>query len=465
MSNKSNKQMVKRTLPAVILASLLAGCSLGGGQDAKTLDENATVPLKVMYYDTRSFFQQYGMLFSAMYPNVDVEVISTSSISYDPEKDRNEEMKTFMEEHNPDVIMLSIDQLKDLAADGRLYDLETLIGQDQYDLEGIIPGVVDYIRDLGEGKLYGLAPNFYSQAVYYNKDLFDQYGIPYPTDRMSWDELLQLAVRFPAEEGSSNRIHGLRVGYNSSLYRLANYIGSTENLSVVDNDNNQVTINTEAWKQVFETARNALSSGTLYVEEPYQPATSSTYEDFLLSDPFISGKIAMVIDGHYLYTKIKEVRETLQDKGVQNWDLVTVPVDPKTPDFSNDMRVHQLFAVNANAENVQAAWDFIKYIHSEEYARIASKGGNSGNLPIRTRYINDDEGRNIEAFYSLKPHQSAMYRDFSNIPQSFYMQFEGMAESELQSVMDGSLTLPEALENIQFSGQEMLINLQNAEQK
>lgn len=29
------------------------------------------------------------------------------------------------------------------------------------------------------------------------------YGIPYPKDQMTWEEVIQLAKRFPAEEGVS----------------------------------------------------------------------------------------------------------------------------------------------------------------------------------------------------------------------------------------------------------------------
>ncbi|MDG0873339.1 extracellular solute-binding protein [Paenibacillus thiaminolyticus] len=52
--------------------------------------------------------------------------------------------------------------------------------------------------------MYGLSPTFVSSAVYYNKDLFEQYGVTPPQDKMTWEQLLDLAARFPVE-GSPRR--------------------------------------------------------------------------------------------------------------------------------------------------------------------------------------------------------------------------------------------------------------------
>lgn len=58
--------------------------------------KNEVSTLKVMYYDEGQFFQHYGMLFSAIYPNVDIQVVSTQELynnqggaegeEFDPEK-------------------------------------------------------------------------------------------------------------------------------------------------------------------------------------------------------------------------------------------------------------------------------------------------------------------------------------------------------------------------------------------
>jgi len=68
------------------------------------------------------------------------------------------------------------------------------------------------LRERGVGgKLYGLAPTFNSKALFYNVDLFGEYGIDPPTDSMSWEEVLNLARRFPKDGDPETKAYGLTV--------------------------------------------------------------------------------------------------------------------------------------------------------------------------------------------------------------------------------------------------------------
>ena len=70
--------------------------------------------------------------------------------------------------------------------------------------------------------------DFYSQAIFYNKDMFNKYGIPLPEDRMSWEKkLFELAQRFPTDGAKDKRVYGLSFGYNSDVFQLSSMIGGT----------------------------------------------------------------------------------------------------------------------------------------------------------------------------------------------------------------------------------------------
>lgn len=173
----------------IIFASALillfaAGCTgkgIGDKPALKELGKDDQAVIKVMYYDERSFFSQYGSLFLAKYPNIDVQVVS-NQINYSPNTDMNKVFETFIEDEKPDVLMLSADQYEKFAGNGMLYDLDTVISQDKFDIQNIMPSIIEFLKAKGNGKLYGLAPNFYSQAIFYNKNLFDVNGVPYPQD-------------------------------------------------------------------------------------------------------------------------------------------------------------------------------------------------------------------------------------------------------------------------------------------
>src|SRR5690606_2756831 len=105
------------------------------------------------------------------FPNIELEVISTES-AFSAE-DPAAEMMRIVEEQQPDVLYLSEEEYALLAQDGTLYDLDAVVKQDQFDLDSFQPAVIDLLKAHGGGKLYGLSANFSSQALYYNKDLFD----------------------------------------------------------------------------------------------------------------------------------------------------------------------------------------------------------------------------------------------------------------------------------------------------
>jgi multiple sugar transport system substrate-binding protein len=439
---------------AVGVSFVLSGCSLVGGDSGKSEEPSA---LKVMYYDERSFYSQLGMLYSALHPEVDITVVTNQNqnASADPKADMNALFDKFIEKEQPDIIMLSPDQLTKYAADGKLLDLDTMTEDEKFNKETLIPGLLDYMKEMGGGKLYGLSPSFYSQVIFYNKDMFNKYGIPLPEDRMSWEKVFELAQRFPTDGAKDKRVYGLSFGYNSDVYQLGSMLGSSQNLSMVNAATKQVTINTPAWKKIFETTIKGLKSGSFYTEDPNGSSTN-TYEEYLLRDPFISGKLAMKIEGAYLMGQIKEAQTAIKDKGIQNWDMVTMPVDPQNPDKSTSMSFGQIFAINAKSVNADAAKEFIRYITSEEYARVTSKI-QDGSFPVRTKYLEDKDNHNMKAFYSLKPAQSSLYKDYEKLPQNFFMQFMSIAQQELKSAFDGTKSIDDALAAAQTKGQQALI--------
>mgnify|MGYP001274487482 CR=1 FL=1 len=430
----------------LVLALLTAACSSGGTREEAG---GEPVTLKVMYWNDQSFHSDYGMLYYAMNPNVEFEVASTAKIRLSEGDNYKDKLDEFIREEKPDILMLDLEQYEEYAADGRLVSLESYLTRDKVDLDGFVPGLIELMRSKGGGEVYGLTPYFASQAVYYNKDLFDRYGIDYPTDRMSWEELLHLAARFPSDGSGEDRVYGLNIGYYTDLFQFGQRIGMTLGLREINPADMRVLVDSDSWARVYEMALDALRSGALYkVEAADFEGGYDSYDEYLLRDPFISGKAAMTIDGLYMMQQIREAQEYVPDKAVKNWDLVTVPVDPANPDYTNDISFYNIFAINAESMSRDAAWDFIRYIHSDDYARVMSKVL-SGTIPVRTKSIRDDEGRNLAAFYLLKPTGTNMYADYADLPDEFFMQYYTIGTEEMQAVTEDRKTVAEALASMQ----------------
>ncbi|NQX59961.1 ABC transporter substrate-binding protein [Paenibacillus qinlingensis] len=440
------------TFPLTI--SLVTGCSLGSSSNEKM---NEHVKLRIMHESEEGFYQQYGMLFSALYPDIELEVVSAGNLKAEQGQTYQELISTFVNRNNPDILLLDSTQYAKMSAEGRLMDLELLTKKDKFDEDQLIPGVMDYLREKGGGKLNGLPTEFYSTAVYYNKDLFDKYGISYPKNKMSWDELILLASRFPTDE-KDKRMYGLKMGEGQeNLFQLGDTIGRTRGLSYVNSLTKQITINTESWNEVYETALKAFKSNAIYHEDPPTTNGPVTMEEFLLRDPFIAGKVAMTIDGSTLMETIKQAQRTAPDKAVSHWDMVTMPVNPQEPDYGVTA-FYPILAINSKSSNVEAAKTFINYIHSKDYVRVLAKAKRGGGLPIRKEFIKDDQGHHMEAFYELKPSlaENDTYKDFDKLPEDFIEQFNVLADRELQASSEGKVSIHEALDSLQSKTQAAL---------
>jgi multiple sugar transport system substrate-binding protein len=442
------------------LSIVLAGCSSNGSTNSdtavmKALGKDEKVTIKVMYYDERNFFQQYGNLFISKFPNVDIEVISNQGI-YGEGKDPEKEFDKLIDEKKPDVLMLDINRYEKMATDGKLLGLDPVIKKDKFDIENISPAITDILRSKGNGTLYGLSPTFYSSVLFYNKDLFEQNGVELPRDQMSWSEVLELAKRFPTTGDEAKRIYGFfQNNYGpTSFYQFASMIGGVEKLSLADPETLTVTLDTEDWKRVFQTSLDALNSKAINSEPANNNNMAMTYEDSLKRDYFVSGRAAMTLGSYNTIDQIKQAKAQIKDYQEFNWDVVTIPVDPKNPDVTTSgFGLYELFAINAQSTEQRAAWEFVKYLNSDEFARVMSRS--TQQLLSRTSYIKEMEGHNLEAFFKLKA-DTTPYLDYAKMPPNFFQSIFQIIDGEMKPVLEGKKSLDEVMPIIQAKGQEAM---------
>ncbi|MFB6366362.1 ABC transporter substrate-binding protein [Paenibacillus elgii] len=451
------------------VAVLIAGCNSNSGGEAKPsktlkeLGKDEKASIKVLFWDKNYFFQQYGNMFSAKFPNIDVQVVSMQNVLMG-DKDPSEALQKLVEEEKPDVLLLdSSDTFEKWVNDGKLYQLDDVIRQDKFDIENILPSVVEQIKAKGNGNIYGLTPSFSSQALFYNKDLFEKHGVPLPKNKMTWDEVLDLAKRFPKDGQGDNRIYGFADSgsYFSDkkqvAYQMMSTMGKTRGLSVVDPDKGAVTIQSDGWKEALLATVEALKSGAVFAgsNEQFDPSKPMT-DDPMKKDLFATGRVAMTVESSYMFSSLQRTKEMLKDVTPVNWDIVTVPVDPKNPEVSNAISLSSLFAVNANSSNPRAAWELVKFINSEEIAKLLTKS-EDGTLLSRTAYVKEREGRSMEPFYMLKMSEHSLYKNSSKIPSGFYQSYYELAENEVISVVEGKKSAEDALKTMQEKGQEFYI--------
>lgn len=451
----------KLVILLLTITSMLSGC-LGEKSVLEQLEEGKG-KIKVLYYSEESFYQQYGNYFNVKFPDIEFEVVSSEEM-YANRKDGEPfdyeaEMKKFLEKHKPDVLFLDDSSFETYAKDGKLYNLEEIIAQEKFDLEGYMPGLVDMIRAKGNGTLYGLAPYFYTNVLYYNRALFKEHNIEPPRNKMSWQEVIDLSKRFIGIGSGDNQVFGLYQEYGD-VERIMDNIVSTSGLKLVDQKGEKLLINSDGWKKAITLATDAVRSKAVYIP----PRDNGGENGRMMSvgdNAFMKGKAAMIVESTWYARQLKDRYRFDKETKQIDWDIVTAPVDPATPEESGNVFLSEIYAIAADSPNKRAAWEFVKFVNGTEMAKAASRTL-SGQLPTRNQFFKEIDGRSTEPFYMLKP-KSNTERYNKNIPMEFYEPYSQLLRKALQDIIDNKKSVNEAVAELEAKGQAELVKAREAE--
>ena len=437
---------------SVMLIGIPAVFSAGKQVSAHSVNESDTKrTLKVLYWNEDDFKRTYGDLFSKKYPNTNIEVVAPAGM--EAIKDYN----GAIQKYSPDLVMLPPYEYQQMSKDKKLVDLEPFIKRDKYDTTTLYPGLLDELKEQGAGKLYGLSPKVDSYALLYNADLFKKYNVKAPSDGTTWEEILNLAKKFPTKGDKNSRIWGLS-SFGSS--NLVMDIARTEGLTYMDPSTLKATANTTAWKNAYRLASEATKSGVL------DERISLSGKSYLESSSFIMGRSAMIV------APISQLQSLQAAKsGVKNYKSFTLGIAAgpaaKDRESTGNVFINEIFAIPAGASHVDAAWDFIKYFNGEDYATEYYKPNSSNNsigAPL-SRMIKEYSGYKLDAFYKLKPNLNSSITSYvlMNKSPNFELKFRSILLKELTQVVNGKKTIDKATAAIQSSTQAVADKLKKAQ--
>ncbi|WP_268626875.1 extracellular solute-binding protein [Paenibacillus alvei] len=442
----------KMGIMLLIIMSLVSGCF--GRESEQESVNKVKGTIRVVYQDESAFNRDYGQLFKLKQPDIDVEVVSKSELYSkigDPDFDFEKESQKLLDKYKPDVLLLDETSFKEFAQGGKLYAIDGVIKRDRYDVEGFMPGLTDRIKAMGKGTLYGLSPSIDTTVLYYNRDLFKEHNIEPPRNQMSWKEFFELATSISNAGGTDKHLYALAQEYggaDSLMYEIASSTG----LRLFDTKGEQLLINSEGWKGAIQQATDAVRSKALYIP----PANKGPQPIEPEKGLFFTGKAAMKLGRPW---DLAHLRNKKAEK--INWDVVTAPIDPATPDETGNITIHEIYAIAADSGNKEAAWELVKFINGADMAKVAARTtvGMIPTIPSRPEYFKELDGRSTEAFYALKPKElsalDALWGN-KNVPDDFNSSFRLLLSEALQSIIDNKKSVDEAVNELQTKGQEAL---------
>jgi multiple sugar transport system substrate-binding protein len=248
----------------------------------------------------------------------------------------------------PDLIMappLNILPFKDL---GLYYNVEELVTRHKFDLNRIKPEYLESIK-VGSFAEYLVGLPIYNNGfgLFYNKDLFDRFGVTYPKDGMTWEEIRGLAVKLTRTENGVT-YYGI---HPNSVFWGAYQLG----LPFIDTTNNKSMFQSQGWKDLFQMWQQLYSSNGTVLPKTLAPVKG-----------FQDGQIAMTMG-------YSSILETMVKQKELNWDIVTYPVNPAAPGIGQRVDSYNL-VVTSQSKVKDAAFRVIEVILSEEVQTTLSKG-------------------------------------------------------------------------------------------
>ena len=187
----------------------------------------------------------------------------------------------------PDVFWMHSNTAQMYMENNILLDLTDYISKDSsVDMSKYYEGVKNlYTRS--DGKIYALPKDHDTIALLYNKAIFDKYGVDYPTDDWTWEDMYEAAKKITEE--SKGDVYGMAMNTSNNQDGWYNLIYSYGG-KVITDDHKGTTIGSAEAKAGMEMMRKLLTVGAP------QSVVAETGTDSL----FMSSKCAMITQGSWM---------------------------------------------------------------------------------------------------------------------------------------------------------------------
>ncbi|MDC7236801.1 MAG: sugar ABC transporter substrate-binding protein [Sphaerochaetaceae bacterium] len=257
----------------------------------------------------------------------------------------NQKLMTQMAAKNPpDILDVSVIYKDQYISNNYLMDMTPYM--EDFDFIPYYGAMLDSYRK--DGKIYGFPNGCTSIAVYYNKALFDEAGLEYPTSdwskSMNWDQFLQ-TVTLLTKDDSGNKQYGFSTTFEIGW--LLPLIWQ-HNARFISEDGTKCAINTKEGIEALEYVQSIM----------FDNNASPSYSELKSLGPadlFKAGKLATFMDGDWWMGYFSDIEDF-------EWGVAALPQDERSvTGFYIDG-----WAIANRAKNPKDAAEVIKYFASKE---------------------------------------------------------------------------------------------------
>ena len=425
-TTKKLKRMV-----AGVLASLMA---MSGTANICAADTEENVHLSMAFWAEQSEIDRLDQLleiWKADHPNVTLDYTYCAGPDY-PTKLQ----VWFSSGKAPDVIRMSRDIFSPFASEDLFADLTPYL--EASGSEGCWEESLLDIFDF-DGELLSLPYMYSNYVIAYNKDIFDEANLEYPTADWTETEFVELAKTLTSGEGPE-KTYGMWFG--GWVCELVRALYGEPKMYDTENMVMQAT-NNEKFKAAFQLLGDLHKDGYCSNEVTKTTTTGG----------FVTGKYAMSIaQTGDIASYQKQIGDNFK------WDIVELPIS-ETYDtrWNTNMRL-QGFGMSKTTEHPELAYDLIEYMTTNYEVQKAVDEDGVG-IPALTEYLESEEFKtnyggglayNKEAFVNMAKVGTSW--EYAGI----WADINDTLTSEFNAYITGATDIDTALDNLQKKGEAVI---------
>jgi multiple sugar transport system substrate-binding protein len=362
--------------------------------------------------DETKLYEQARDAFQERYPQIKIEIVQTAGFI-----DFIQKLNTLAAgNQSPDVIMMGGEWVPVFAEQGVFQPLDPFIEKTPgFSEQDYLPAVMEGLGYKGE--LWGLPKDVNVNALYYNKNAFDEAGLDYPNADWTWDHLLSAAQTLTKRSGG--RVE--RYGFAAPAPWTFIWQNGGE---VFDRDiePTRVLINEPAAVQALEFYFG-LSS------EYHVSPTPAEVQQTPLVDLFAAGRLAMFQEGRGPTIPFKRIRDF-------GWGIAPLPHQKVRATILNWAG----WCLSSQSKAPEAAWTFIQWLASDEGERIFVQGGNA--LPGVLSLVDDPDLGVEQAFTESMDYARPSFTS------SKFAQIYPVLTAEVQGIATGETSVTEVTQSL-----------------
>ena len=386
----------KRLISAVLVCGMVAGLTLGSSISAAADYSVSELQVNIWDNNQREGLQQIADEWSA-----------TSGVKVNINVVDWDNYWTLLEAgasggQMPDVFWMHSNTAQMYMENDLLLNLDDYIASDDaIDLANYYDGIVQLYNS--NGVQYALPKDHDTIALLYNKAIFDKYGVEYPTDDWTWEDV-QAAAAAITEAGAADGIYGYAINTSNNQdgwYNIVYDYGA----QIITDDHKGTTIGSEEGKAAMEMLRQILE-----VAAP-QTTVAETGTDSL----FLSGLAAMISQGSWM------INTFYKGENSADYAWAMLPYHDANGNGACD-EGERFSAYNGlgwaaayNTADPDAAYSLISFFCNEENQKKQAELGvtMAGMLGVSEEFANAFPGMDVSAFTRIEEEGSLFFRPYT----------------------------------------------------